>query len=42
MQDGGTITIVSNKKEIELNIGQILYIQMKGNLALIHISNDRV
>lgn len=42
MQDSGTITIISDKKEIVLNISRILYVQMKGNLALIHISNELV
>lgn len=42
MQDGGTITIVSNRNEVVLNIGQILYVQMKGNFAFIHISREQI
>lgn len=38
MQEAGTITIISNKQEVVLNISQILYVQMKGNFAFIHIS----
>ena len=37
MQDEGNITIISNRKEIVLNISRILYIQMRGNWAFIHI-----
>ena len=36
MQDAEKITIISNKKEIELNISGILYVQMSGNWAFIH------
>lgn len=42
MQDAGTITIISNKQEIVLNISQILYVQMKGNIAFLHISDGSV
>ena len=42
MHDAGTITIISNKKEHVLNTGKILYVQMKGNLAFIHISDELV
>lgn len=42
MQEAGTITIVSNKQEVVLNISQILYVQMKGNFADIHISRELV
>ena len=42
MQSTGTITFVSNKKEIVLNNNQILYVQMKGNNAFIHISKELV
>ena len=37
MQDTENITIICNKKEIVLNINRILYVQMRGNWALIHI-----
>lgn len=37
-----TITIVSNKKDIVLDINQILYVQMRGNNAFIHISKELV
>ena len=40
MQEAGTITIISNKQEVVLNISQILYVQMKGNFAFIHVSSD--
>ena len=40
MQEAGTITIISNKQEVALNISQILYVQMKGNFAFIHVSSD--
>ena len=42
MQEAGTITIISNKQEVVLNISQILYVQMKGNFAFIHISCELV
>lgn len=42
MQTVGTITIISNKEEFALNISSILYVQMKGNYALIHISKELV
>ena len=42
MQEAGTITIISNKQEVALNISQILYVQMKGNFAFIHISCELV
>lgn len=42
MQDAGTITIISNKQEIVLNISQILYVQMKGNIAFLHSSDGSV
>lgn len=42
MREAGTITIISNKQEVELNISRILYVQMKGNYAFIHISGEIV
>lgn len=42
MQEAGTITIISNKQEVVLNISRILYVQMKGNFAFIHISCEQV
>ena len=42
MQEAGTITIISNKQEVVLNISQILYVQMKGNFAFIHVSCEQV
>ena len=42
MQDVGNITIISNKQEVVLNISHILYVQMKGNMALIHILDGSV
>lgn len=42
MQDTKTITILSNKKEITLNIRSILYVQMDGNSAFLHISKGLV
>ncbi|MGN1306407.1 MAG: LytTR family DNA-binding domain-containing protein [Faecousia sp.] len=42
MQEAGTITIISNKQEVVLNTSQILYVQMKGNYAFIHISRELV
>lgn len=42
MQEAGTITIISNRNEVVLNISQILYVQMKGNFAVIHTSHDLV
>ncbi|MGN0374587.1 MAG: LytTR family DNA-binding domain-containing protein [Butyrivibrio sp.] len=42
MNDVGTIMIISNKEEVVLNISQILYVQMGGNYAYIHISKELV
>lgn len=42
MQEAGTITIVSNRNEVVLNISQILYVRMKGNFAFIHLSGEQV
>ena len=42
MKEAKYITIVSNKKEITLDIDSILYIVMKSNYAEIHVSRDRV
>ena len=42
MADSGTIVIVSNRKEVELDVDRILYVQMKGNLAMIHLSKESV
>lgn len=42
MQKAENITIVSNRNEVILNISQILYVQMKGNIAFIHISWELV
>lgn len=42
MQNAGTITIFSNKEEFALNISSILYVQMNGNYALIHVSKELI
>lgn len=42
MQDKEKITIVFDKRKIELTISQILYVQMGGNWAFIHSSDGRV
>lgn len=42
MTDLGTMTIISNKEKIVLNINSILYVQMKGNNAFIHIAKELV
>ena len=42
LQEAENITIISNKQEVVLNISQILYVQMKGNFAFIHISCELV
>lgn len=42
MEEAGTVTVISNKKEITLNVNQILYVQMQGNFAFIHISRELV
>ena len=42
MEEAGTITVISNKKEITLDVNQILYVQMQGNSAFIHISRELV
>lgn len=36
------ITIISNKKEVVLNVSSILYILMKRNNAEIHVSGDKI
>lgn len=35
-----TVTIIYNKEEIVLDLRSILYVQMKGNYAFIHVSNE--
>lgn len=42
MENTGMITIISDKKEVQLSIQSILYVQMKGNFAFIHISEDEI
>ena len=42
MQDMGIITIISDKKESVLDINKILYVHMKGNYALIHITKELI
>ena len=42
MQEIENITIICNKKEIELNVNQIFYVQMNGNWAFIHASDGLV
>lgn len=42
MQSTRTITIISNKKEIVLNVNSILYVQMQGNHAYIHMSKELI
>lgn len=42
MEKAGTITVISNKQEVALNVNQILYVQMQGNFAFIHISKELV
>ena len=42
MEEARTITVISNKQEITLDINQILYVQMQGNSAFIHISRELV
>lgn len=38
MKNAEIITVISEKREIPLNVRTILYVQMKGNTALIHTS----
>lgn len=42
MQKDKTITINTNGKGIELDISQILYVLMDGNIASIHLSKEEV
>ena len=42
MQDAKSITIISNKKEIVLNVSTILYVIMKRNTAELHVSGGKV
>ena len=42
MEEAGTITVISNKQEITLDVNQILYVQMQWNSAFIHISRELV
>ena len=42
MEKKEKIRIISNKRTIELNISQILYVQMGGNWAFIHTSDGHV
>ena len=42
MEEAGIITVISNKQEVALNVNQILYVQMQGNFAFIHISKELV
>lgn len=42
MQKEGYITIISDKKELELDVRTILYVSMKRNNAELHVSDGRV
>lgn len=42
MQNARSITICSNKNKVVLNISTILYVLMIGNIAEIHVSNDKI
>lgn len=42
MENKEKIRIISNKRTIELNINQILYVQMGGNWAFIHTSDGHM
>ena len=41
MQEEKSITILSNKKEFVLNVGEILYVIMKRNYSEIHVSGGK-
>lgn len=42
MQRAKTITIIANKEEVQIKIDAVLYVQMQGNYAFIHVSKDLV
>ncbi|MGN1373221.1 MAG: LytTR family transcriptional regulator DNA-binding domain-containing protein [Candidatus Coproplasma sp.] len=42
MQDGKTITVIANRKRVEINVSSILYILMNRKVAEIHVSGGNV
>lgn len=42
MRKQGSITIISDKKPVEVSINSVIYVQMQGNIAHIHTMQGRV